>query len=62
MKTEAIKAEILENYKQLSQLAYVKPEKAGIVSTWGLVLFVSAIGFLGMLLTPFYPLIGGLIS
>lgn len=37
MKTEAIKVEIIENYKQLSQLAHVKPEKENIVPTWGLV-------------------------
>ena len=37
MKTEAIKAEIVENYKQLSQLAHVKQEKENIVPTWGLV-------------------------
>ena len=37
MKTEAIKAEIVENYRQLSQLAHVKPEKENIVPTWGLV-------------------------
>jgi hypothetical protein len=37
MKTEAIKAEIVENYRQLSQLAHVKPEKENIIPTWGLV-------------------------
>ena len=37
MKTEAIKAEIVEKYKQLSQLAHVKPEKENIVPIWGLV-------------------------
>ncbi len=37
MKTEAIKAEIVENYKLLSQVAHVKPEKGNIVPTWGLV-------------------------
>ena len=36
MKIEAIKAEIVENYKQLSHLAHVKPEKENIVPTWGL--------------------------
>lgn len=33
MKTEAIKAEIVENYRQLSQLAHVKPEKENIIPT-----------------------------
>ena len=37
MKTEAIKQQILNNYKQLSQLAHVKPEKQNIISTWGIV-------------------------
>lgn len=36
MNTKAIQAEIVENYKKLSQLAYVKPEKKDIVPTWGL--------------------------
>ena len=36
MKTEAIKQQILKNYKQLSQLAHVEPKKANVLPAWGL--------------------------
>ena len=36
MKTEAIKQQILDNYKRLSQLAHVKPEKENLLPAWGL--------------------------
>ena len=37
MKTDAIRKQILNNYKQLSQLAHVNPEKENIVPIWGLI-------------------------
>ena len=36
MKTEAIKQQIIANYKQLSQLAYVKATKKNVIPTWGI--------------------------
>ena len=36
MKTETIKQQILDNYRQLSQLAHVEPEKENIIPAWGL--------------------------
>ena len=37
MKTAAIKRQIIENYKQLSKLAYVQSNKENVIHTWGIV-------------------------
>ena len=37
MKTEAIKQQILSNYKQLSQLAHVEKTQEHLLPTWGIV-------------------------